>query len=87
MQSVIWQWQLSPHPLVLLILTYLAPCPYHCGGMGGGVGGGVGNGGGSVRQQSSSKWMRAPALKANADGNGMDKDGMGPKTKYRKIKY
>jgi hypothetical protein len=51
------------------------------------VGGGVGHGGGSGRQQLLSKWRGAPTLKAYANGNGMDEDGEGPKTKHRKIKY
>jgi hypothetical protein len=92
-QSIVWWRQLLPHPLVLLPLACLTPYPHHCGGtgsgmgggvgggMGGGVGGGMGNDGGSGRQQSSSKWRGAPASKANANGDGMDEDGEGPKIK------
>jgi hypothetical protein len=85
MQSIVRQQQLLLHPLILLLLACLTPCPYHHGGMGRGAGSGAGNGVGSGRQQSLLKWRGAPALKANANGNGMDADGEGPKTKNRKI--
>ncbi len=85
MQSIVWWQQLSPRPLVLLPPAYFTPCPYHYSGVGGGMGDGVGNGGGSGRQQLSSKWRGAPALKGNANCNGMDEGGEWPKTKHRKI--
>ncbi len=70
MQSIIQWWWLSLHPLVLLLLAWLIPCPYHLSGMGGGVGGGVDDGGGSGRQQLLLKWRGVPALKANTNSDG-----------------
>jgi hypothetical protein len=45
----------------------------------------VGGGGGSGRKISSSNWKGASALKASAEGDGMDKGGEGPKIKCRNI--
>ncbi len=46
-----------------------------------------GNGDSSINDNNEVGWQQWPALKANANSDGMDEDGEGPKIKYRKIKY